>query len=306
MYIIGEKERRKTLKTEMNNSENFNTESHKDIISKILSEKESDEQALEKMYKMLLEASAADDLTMDTNLIDECIKTIGMLEGSHDNIPPEKLRKMKQEIKSKYRDSKEKGHKQIFRKKIVRVAACLVLVFFITFAVADAFGFNPVKMIVSWKEDTFNLSARNENNNVQDNNMSGGLIFVQMEDALENIKPAPMMPEWIPEGFSFKYAEKFVRSDNTNILLNYEDDDGKVIIFDYVIYNDAEKNTEGETSFEKDSNEVEIYKKNGTDHYIFSNLDQVQAVWGRLNTIYNINGDISTDEIKKIIDSMWE
>ncbi len=292
------------MKAGMNNSENFNTKSNSDIIKKILSEKESDEQALEKMYEMLHEASAADDLTMDTDLIDECIKTIEMLEGRQDNIPQEKLQEMKQEMKLKYRDSKEKHHNQI-RKKIIRVAACFILVFSMTVAVADAFGFNPVKMIVSWREDTLNLRTGIKSDNVQDNNTPKSSTFVQMKDAFENIKPSPLIPKWVPEGFSFKYAEKFVRSDNTNILLTYEDDDGKVIIFDYVIYNDSGKNTESETSFEKDSNEIEVYNKNGISHHIFSNLDQVQAVWGRLNTIYNISGDISTDEIKKIIDSMY-
>ncbi|MGB4438521.1 MAG: hypothetical protein WBJ13_04700 [Sedimentibacter sp.] len=80
------------MKTEMNDSGKFNTKSNKDIISKILSEEESDAQALEKMYKMIEEASAADDLTMDTDLIDECIKTIGLLERGQENIPLEKLK----------------------------------------------------------------------------------------------------------------------------------------------------------------------------------------------------------------------
>ncbi len=61
------------MKAGMNNSENFNTKSNRDIIKKILSEKEGDEQTLEKMYKMLNEASAADDLTMDTDSSSNCM-----------------------------------------------------------------------------------------------------------------------------------------------------------------------------------------------------------------------------------------
>lgn len=37
---------------------------------------------------------------------------------------------------------------------------------------------------------------------------------------------------------------------------------------------------------------------------LYENLDQVQAVWVRANIVYNISGDISVDEVKKIIDSM--
>lgn len=301
MYIVGEKRKEKTLKTEINDSGKLN-ESNKDIISKILSEKESDAQALEKMYKILEEASAADDLTMDTDLIDECIKTIGLLEGSQERVTQEKLQKMKQEVKLKYKDSKENSHSRIAGRIFVRVAACLILAFSVTVAVANAFGFNPIKMIISWKDDTLNLSSRSEISNGQDVNNS---TFIRMEDAFEDIKPSPMVPNWIPEGFSFKYAEKFARNDNINLLLYYEADSDKIIIFDFIIYNSTDKNTEDEASFEKDSNEVEVYEKNSIKHYIFSNIEQTQAVWTKLNVTYNISGDISSDEMKKIIDNMY-
>lgn len=97
------------MKTEMNNSENYNTESNKDIIKRILSKEESDVKALEKMYKMLCEASAVDDLTMDTDLIDECIKIIELLGGRQEHVPQEKLQQMKQVVKLKYKDSKVKN-----------------------------------------------------------------------------------------------------------------------------------------------------------------------------------------------------
>ncbi len=302
MYIIGRKRKEKILKTEMNNSQNFNTESHKYIISKILSERENDEQALEKIYRILNEASEADDLTMDTDLIDECIKTIEMLEGKQEYISQEKLQEMKQSVKLKYASSEDKDYKQSHKNKFFRIAACLVLFFSATVAVANAFGFNPVKMIASWKEDTFNLTLQNESNVVQnDDNAS----FDKLEDALLNIKPAPMVPTWVPEGFNFKYAEKYVRSDNINLLLYYEGNDNKFIIFDLTIYNNTSINTEGEASFEKDSAEVEIYEKAGINHYIFSNIKQIQALWTKLNVIYNISGDISSNEMKKIIDNMY-
>ncbi|WP_313165863.1 DUF4367 domain-containing protein [Sedimentibacter sp.] len=289
------------MKTEMNDSQNINTESHKDIISKILSEMESNDQALEKIYKILNEASEADDLTMDTDLIDECIKTIEMLEGKQECVSQEKMQEMKQSIKLRYLDSEDKEYKHSNKKKFFRIAACLILFFSTTVAVANAFGFNPVKMIVSWKEEAFNLSSQNENNVVQnDENTS----FFKLEDAVLNIKPAPMVPTWVPDGFTFKYAEKYVRSDNINLLLYYEGNDNKYIIFDLTIYNNTSRNTEGETSFEKDSTEVEIYEKEGINHYIFSNIEQIQALWTKLNVIYNVSGDISSEEMKKIIDSM--
>lgn len=51
----------------------------------------------------------------------------------------------------------------------------------------------------------------------------------------------------IPVGFTFKYAEKYVRSDNINLLLYYEGNDNKFIIFDLTIYNNTNRNAEYNT-----------------------------------------------------------
>jgi len=288
----------------MNNFQNFDTEIHKDIISKILSERESDKQALEKMYKILNEASEADELTMDTDLIDECIKTIEILEGNKEYVSQEKLLEMKQSVKLKYINPGDKNYKQNYKKKFLRIVACLVLFFSATVAVANAFGFNPVKMIVSWKEDTFNISSQNGSDIIQNDIALSGVSFDKLEDAILDIKPAPMLPVWIPEGFTFKYAEKYERNSSIDLLLYYEDNN-KNIIFDFTIYKNTDINAENEAYFEKDSSDVEIYEKNGVNHYIFSNINQIQAVWTKLNVIYNVSGDISSDEVKKIIDTMY-
>lgn len=113
----------------------------------------------------------------------------------------------------------------------------------------------------------------------------------------------PLLPEWVPDGFSFKYAEKFIRPDNTNVLLYYQDKSNKVIVFDLNIYNSNKSVTN--ISFEKDDSLVEIYEKSNMKHYILKNLGQVQAVWENSNILYNLSGDASADEIKKIIDSMY-
>ena len=288
----------------MNNFQNFDTEIHKDIIGKILSERESDKQALEKMYKILNEASEADELTMDTDLIDECIKTIEILEGNKEYVSQEKLLEMKQSVKLKYINPGDKKYKQDYKKKFLRIVACLVLFFSATVAVANAFGFNPVKMIVSWKEDTFNMSSQNGSDIIQNDSALSGVSFDKLEDAILDIKPTPMLPVWIPEGFTFKYAEKYERNSNIDLLLYYEDNN-KNIIFDFTIYKNTDINAENEAYFEKDSSDVEIYEKNGVNHYIFSNINQIQAVWTKLNVIYNVSGDISSDEVKKIIDTMY-
>ena len=58
--------------------------------------------------------------------------------------------------------------------------------------------------------------------------------------------------------------------------------------------------------FEKDGSEVICYSKGGYLHYIMSNLSQFTAVWMVDNTtMCYIYGDVTLEEMEKIIDSIY-
>lgn len=301
------------MEPKVNNSHSSNASSNKDIIKKILSETESDTVVKDKMYRILYEASQTDEADMDTDLINECVKTIGLVEGDEEHLPEEKILAMRQNVDRKYKDWQKAQRKHQIRKKFAQVAACLVLTIFTSSVVANAFGFNLIQMIVQWGEDTFNLSTQNQSD-IQDNNGSKGsdsinnaannVAFDSINKALEGIDPKPNLPGWIPDGFTFMYSERFVREDSTNILLYYSNNENKIIIVNFTIFTDNNE-SDRDPFFDKDENLVQIYEKNNVKHYILENLGQVQAVWGNLNVVYNITGDISVNEIKEIINSMY-
>lgn len=83
MYKVEAKKGGNYIEQKIANSQNynFNAISHKDIIKTILLEKENDVAVKDKMYRILYKASLADEVNMDTYLIDECVKTIGLLDG---------------------------------------------------------------------------------------------------------------------------------------------------------------------------------------------------------------------------------
>lgn len=279
-----------------------NTNSEKEIIKKILSEKERDADVKDRMYAILYEASLADEATMDTDLIDECIKALDLIEGREEHLDQEKMKAMRQNVGQKYKDWLRVQCKQRLKKLLAQIAAGLILVFFMSSAVASALGYNLVLTVVDWGKEAFHLSAQNQPN-VQDNdhNIADKKNYGNIEEVLQDIAAKPLLPQWVPDGFAFKYAEKFARLDSTNIVLYYENSAHKTIVFDFEIYTDQ---SSADGSFEKDDNMVEVYEKDNIPHYIFQNIDRVQAVWSSSNVIYNISGDVPADEMKKIIDSM--
>ena len=275
-----------------------NTNSDKEIFKKILSEKERDADVRDRMYAILYEASSADEATMDTDLIDECVGTLDLIEGHEEHLDPEKIKAMRHKVDQKYEDWLKVQRKRRLKKLLAQSAA----VFFMSSAVAGAMGYNLIQIVADWGKETFHLSAQNQPN-VQDNdrNIADKKNYGNIEEVLQDIAAKPLLPGWVPDGFAFKYAEKFVRLDNTNVVLYYENSAHKTIVFDFEIYTDQ---ASADASFEKDDNIVEVYEKNNIPHYIFQNIDRVQAVWISSNVIYNVSGDVSADEMKKIIDSM--
>ena len=55
---------------------------------------------------------------------------------------------------------------------------------------------------------------------------------------------------------------------------------------------------------EVESEPIEIYSHKGIDYYIFKNADQLRAIWLVDSNECLISGDLSIDEIKKMIDSI--
>lgn len=99
-----------------------------EIIKKILSEKESDTLAKNKLYKILYEASSVEDISMDTDLIDECVKTLDFMEGNEKHLSKEKMKALRQNIDQKYNDWQKAQRKSGSKKLFAQIVACFVLI----------------------------------------------------------------------------------------------------------------------------------------------------------------------------------
>ncbi len=58
--------------------------------------------------------------------------------------------------------------------------------------------------------------------------------------------------------------------------------------------------------FEKDASNVEAYQSAGRTFYLMENLPDSRAVYSDGQTIMLINGELSLEDLKKIIDSIGE
>ena len=74
-----------------------------------------------------------------------------------------------------------------------------------------------------------------------------------------------------------------------------------ITVLRYETAEDAENAT-----FEKDNASVVFYERSEITHYIMSNNDQMTAAWTNQNLMCSISGDLSEDELKDMINSIYE
>lgn len=181
-------------------------------------------------------------------------------------------------------------------RRIAAIAACLVLVF--SFATsANAFFFRDVwNAVVTWAQETFSFSMGVE---VSEPKATDTLVYSDFKDLLKQYKVAPtLVPEYIPQGYLL--TDFFV--DETPMqktyLAIYEKNNTilKISIKSFV-------DTEPE-QIEQSNELLKIYTVSGIDYYIFQNHKQTQAVWICNEYECYISGELSTEEILLMIDSI--
>lgn len=182
------------------------------------------------------------------------------------------------------------------RRMVVTLAAAMALLFALMVG-AQAAGMDVFGNLARWTDEhlyfIFSSGDNARNKETQD-------LFRQ---ALQDCDlPTDLAPSWYPKGFT---SELNVWNDTANfsksVRLSFTDKDGNYFAIVVDQYSDIE---DAQMLIEKDAAPVETYTKNGRAFYIVSNLDYTTATWANDDIMVNIGGQLSVDEVKKIINSM--
>ena len=167
-----------------------------------------------------------------------------------------------------------------FLRPLAAVAAIVVLVFCGTFT-AKSMGYDIWGFVAEWTSSVFTFKSPT--------------VSQSDTDPLEAIER--MKPVLLPEGFELaaetlntEYSAAYYalyKKDDASISVEYQEDDSNNVLY-----------------FNKGDSEVEIYEKNGITFHIFKNIERTVAVWYVDGLSCHISGDISANEIKKVIDSI--
>lgn len=186
----------------------------------------------------------------------------------------------------------------LWRRRLVAAAAILVLVIALPLTV-KAFDWGEIiERVARWANETFSF-ASSEEETVTGPAVGDDLEYTSLQDMLKrNGIPHNMIPTWIPEGFKLESIKNDVTPIEEIYRAYYINGDKafRIHVRSY-LQGDPEK-------VEINEEILEIYEDSGVKYYIFSNMDQIQAVWITDSYQCNISGDLSIEEIKLMIDSI--
>lgn len=170
-------------------------------------------------------------------------------------------------------------------------AAVIAVVLAFATLTAGAFGFNLWGWIARWDDEVAQFEQVDAET-AEPKDIPEALKYLGIDE--------PVYPKWLPEGFV--KAESVIQTDEPIYLYeNYKKDDQ----FLFISIEPSSALTESGIT-QKDGSEPEEYISNQVVHYIFKDTaEYLCAVWYSKNYSIRITGNLSSLELRRIIDSIY-
>lgn len=191
--------------------------------------------------------------------------------------------------------SEKEKVRPVRHRKLMRfglVAAAVIVLFIAAAATASALGYNLFGWVPRWNNEAFSFGGEE----AKPNELSDSSPIAV---ALEQLGiHEPLYPTWLPEGFVSKTS--IIQTDP---------------IFLHEIYYNGEKQLSitiepqsqlDITSFQKDENQPIEYIVEGHSHYVVADASCYTAIWQSGDFFIQLSGNISFEEVKRIINSVYE
>ncbi len=201
------------------------------------------------------------------------------------------------------------GNKPKHRKsfKTLLVAAIVVVLVFTTMIVAQASGVDVFGALARWTSETFSFGnsriAKDDDIAIAFENWTEGKTYDSLQDALDDFAITEFSEPELPEGSELKELK---------VSADLEDQ----TFWGRASYTYKESNISvsckytppgrsHSTIYEKSDVEPELYNSGEYSYYLFPNNSRNAIVWLTENFECRISGELTFDELKQIVDSIY-
>lgn len=256
----------------------------------------------------ILEHSSAEDMDLDTvlnnlDILDERapIEIEEIPGDSWESIYADYQRRQKEKKEDREAADESKKGLRKPRRVLLRTLYAAVLIVLLLFAVAKASGFDPIQSVVKWTGDLLFIS-RNPSGELELPEGSESEYRSLREALDQNGAEDALCPSWIPSDYALEQVSVLSTRRMTKLLAGYSSDRGELSI----IISTGHSTEQTSNVVETDNKEIEEYIFNHDFFYLSSNMNYngFHADIGEYR--YSVIGNVSTEELKSIIQSLYE
>lgn len=180
----------------------------------------------------------------------------------------------------------------------IAAAAAIVLVVLVPLT-AKALNWEKIwDAVATWARETFSFVWEWQTD-VDSPDTKELRPFDSLQGKMDEMGDDPsVVPTWIPEGFVLKHIDIDESPMQRSYIALYENGNQSIHI---CVRSYTETDPE---RMEINENLIEVYTLMGVDYYIFSNYNQILAIWIQDSYECSIAGEITIEEMKKMIDSI--
>lgn len=190
-------------------------------------------------------------------------------------------------------------HRQRSPKLIRVIRIGIVAAVLVVLLCGTAFGWNFFRAVADWTEETFQFLT-GLGKNMPENQSALNLLQLSVKKKTDT----PSVPKWAPEGTVENGApKKNERTDRFIVRAEYIIGTREFSI--RITIHDTPPETYVGT-YQKDATIEEEYSAGGICHYIVGNNETISAMWVNGCVEGYIQGELTVEELQKMIDSIYE
>lgn len=185
------------------------------------------------------------------------------------------------------------------RKSFNLIRNALVAAVLVVLLCGSAMGWNFFRVIAEWTEETFQFLTGQREDELPE---VEELVFLRHK--VSEYTDVPCIPICAPEGTQ-KNGDLIVieqnnrRSVGMGYVINERSFSIRVSLYNDVIENES-------NIYQKDATLLEEYVVDGIIHYIAKNNSNLSAMWANENVEGYIQGDLTLEEMRQMIDSIYK
>lgn len=192
---------------------------------------------------------------------------------------------------------------------LLAAAALAALLLSISVAAA-AGGYDLWRLLARWTDEDMSIAPGQIVPTDEDDIHipEEGTEYATLREAVDDCGLArPMVPRWLPEGFTMVNLVADTGFPDALIYqAAYQRDEDVIVVFVEVFLPREEEAPRTYGNFQKDEGDPIPYEVGGITHLLSTNAGRPIALWVNGPVEGSIIGDITMDDLKQIIDSIYE